>query len=257
MSIRCRQRWLQIDRGNVRNRVYRSYASPAAAIAQAHPGFAASGAQSYKPTAPEPSQTRVGARSPARGKLDVTVKGKMAIFDVNFLNQVYFGLSTTSGYNKVVTNEQHTINANVTTATNIPLVQDFGVIYYATGAAFTKVANVASITANGQYVVNLTSGVYTFNGGDNASVVLLSYTYNVNAGASVVISEQLMGYAPEVQLFLFNNFRNKYLALQLNDVTLGSISIPTKLEDFWIADFDGSANADASGNLGIWMSDLS
>ena|SRR5271157_2909159 len=193
----------------------------------------------------------------ARGKLDVTVKGKMAIFDVNFLNQVYFGLSTTSGYNKVVTNEQHTINANVTTATNIPLVQDFGVIYYATGAAFTKVANVASITANGQYVVNLTSGVYTFNGGDNASVVLLSYTYNVNAGASVVISEQLMGYAPEVQLFLFNNFRNKYLALQLNDVTLGSISIPTKLEDFWIADFDGSANADASGNLGIWMSDLS
>jgi hypothetical protein len=55
---------------------------------------------------------------------------------------------------------------------------------------------------------------------------------------------------------LYNKFRNKYLAIELSDVTLGSISIPTKLEDFWISDFDGSANANASNSLGSLMMDL-
>ena len=56
-------------------------------------------------------------------------------------------------------------------------------------------------------------------------------------------------------MLLYNRFRSKYMALQLNDVTLGSINIPTKLEDFWIADFDGSANADSTNTLGLLMMD--
>ena len=57
-------------------------------------------------------------------------------------------------------------------------------------------------------------------------------------------------------MFLYNRFRNKYFAIQLNDVTLGLIAVPTKLEDFWLADFDGSANADSSNVLGLLMADL-
>jgi len=70
------------------------------------------------------------------------------------------------------------------------------------------------------------------------------------------LANQLMGTAPELKMLLYNRFRNKYLAIELNDVTLGSMNVPTKLEDFWISDFDGSANADASNVLGKLMMDL-
>ena len=114
----------------------------------------------------------------------------------------------------------------------------WGVTYVATGQQLINVPNAALITVVGQYAVNLTSGVYTFNSGDNANVVAVTYTYNVTAGTTITLANQLMGYAPELQMVLWNNFRNKYLAIQLNNVTLGGISIPTKLEDSGIMDID-------------------
>lgn len=190
----------------------------------------------------------------ARGKVDVTIKGKLAVFQPQMLNQLYFAQTATQGYNLIVDSELHTVNANATTATNTPLVQDWGVIYNTTGAPFTLVNTSPTV---GQYTVNLTTGVYGFNSGDNTNVVAVSYTYATNTASqtTIAIANQLMGYAPELTMFLYNKFRNKYLAVQLNDVTLGTVSIPTKLEDFWIADFDGSANADITNTLGLLMMD--
>ena len=121
------------------------------------------------------------------------------------------------------------------------------------GLVFT---NVPSAPVQGQYSLNLTTGVYTFNTADNGTNVNASYTYFVNTGSTITLNNQLMGYAPELTMFLYNRFRNKYFAIQLNDVTLGLIAVPTKLEDFWLADFDGSANADSSNVLGLLMADL-
>lgn len=191
----------------------------------------------------------------ARGKLEVNIKGKLAVFDVRLLNQLYFAQPETTGYNLIVDGEQHTINATTATVTNTPIVEDWGVIYKVTGQNFTYNANTAGLV-QGQYSVNLTTGVYTFNSADNDAVVKISYTYFVNSGVTISLENQLMGYAPELTMFLYNKFRNKYLALELNDVTLGSMSIPTKLEDFWIMDFDGGGNADASNVIGSLMADL-
>lgn len=188
----------------------------------------------------------------ARGKLDCTIKGKLAVFDVAMLNQLYFAQTQTTGYNLVVDNEQHTASAGAVTATNTPLVENWGAQY----TDGQELILVASGPAIGQYAVNLTTGVYTLNTGDNGNVIAVSYTYFVNVGATITLNNQLMGYAPEIKMLLYNKFRNKYLAVELNDVTLGAISIPTKLEDFWIADFDGSANADANNVLGKLMMDL-
>lgn len=196
----------------------------------------------------------------ARGKLDVGIKGKLAVFDPNMLNQLYFAQASTVGYALIVDGESHSINANTKTITvsNIPIDTDWGIQDSVTGQNFIAVPNAASLTATGQYTVNLTTGVYTFfdsNGGVN---VKSSYTYLVNStGVTIPLTNQLMGYAPELEMLLYNKFRNKYFAVQLNDVTLGSLSIPSKLEDFWVSDFDGSANADASNSIGKLMMDLS
>jgi hypothetical protein len=193
----------------------------------------------------------------ARGKLNVTIKWKMAVWDVLALNQLYFAQSASTGITELmVPNESHTVTANVTTATNTPINTDWGVTYSVTGQEFTDVPNVASIMTTAQYAVNLTSGVYTFNSGDNGQVVLINYSYTANTrGTTITLTNQLMGYAPELEMVLWNNFRNKYMAIQLNSVTLGSLSVPTKLEDFWIFDMDGSANVDSTNTLGLLMSD--
>jgi len=197
----------------------------------------------------------------ARGKLECSVKGKVAVYDVAMLNQLYFAQTAVAvGYDKLSDAEPQTISSvsNTATVLHTPLVDDWGVQDAATAQAFTSMPNTAAVVATGQYFANLTSGVYTFSGADGAvsRKVLISYSYNQNAtGTTITLSNQLMGYAPEIKMFLYNNFRNKYLAMALNDVTLGSISFPSKLEDFWVADFEGNANADASNTLGKLYAD--
>jgi hypothetical protein len=185
----------------------------------------------------------------ARGKIDVTIKGKLALFDINMLNQLFFAMpaaQVAQGYNLLVDSELHT-NVSTVATTNTPVVEDWGVIDATTGADYTRNTN-ATIGVQ-QYSVVLSTGTYTFN--TNVSVkISYSYFNNVTTGTTVTLTNQLMGYAPELRMLLYNKFRTKYFAVELNDVTLGNISVPTKLEDFWIADFDGSANADASNTIG-------
>lgn len=193
----------------------------------------------------------------ARGKVNVNLKAKLAVFDILLLNQIYFAQSSATGIDLMVQNEEHTVsNTNTATVTNTPINTDWGVSYASTGQEFQYVPNAAALSTTGLYTVNLTSGVYTFNSGDQSASVYINYNYNVNnRGTTVTLANQLMGYAPELEIFLWNDFRSKYMAIQLNQVTLGGISVPTKLEDFWIFDIDGAANVDASNTLGYLMAD--
>lgn len=189
----------------------------------------------------------------ARGKVEIDIKGKFAVFDPTLLNQLFFAQAATTGIVLVADQESHAIAATVTATQSVNYVSpggDMGVQNGTTGATMIKVP---SSPAVGQYSVVESTGVYTFNAADVTSAfpVLLSYLYTASTrGTTITLAQQNMGYAPEVQMFLYNNFRNKYLACQLNDVTLGEISLPSKLEDFWISDFTGNANADASNTVG-------
>lgn len=196
----------------------------------------------------------------ARGKLDTTIKGKFVEYDPAMLNQLYFAQTEAAGYTLIVDGEAHTVNnvSNTATVTNTPVIDDWGVVDALTGQSFICMPNAAAVTVAGEYYPNVTTGVYTFSGADGAAAraVKISYSYTVSStGATITLTNQLMGYAPELKMLLYSKFRNKYLAVQFNDVTLGSISIPTKLEDFWVSDFDGSANVDASNVLGQLMMD--
>lgn len=195
----------------------------------------------------------------ARGKIDVSCKGKFATLDPNALNQLYFGQAQVAGMTILAVDEADTVGstgsppvANQVTVAHT-LVTDFGVIDSLTGEQFIKVTGAP---ASGQY--SLSGSTYTFNATDNGSAVKISYTYVDGArGSTITLANQLMGYAPEFRAFLFNNFRSKLFGVELYSCTMGSLSIPTKQEDFWISDINFDAGVDASDVLGKIYADLS
>jgi hypothetical protein len=201
----------------------------------------------------------------ARGKIDVTGKGKFATLDPTLLNQIYFGQTSSTGVLRVVDLESHTPAAsvapgNTTAAVAGTLVVDYGVINKDTGLNMVKIASGSPTVGQYKFTPAVTGGsattaAWVFNASETASAVLLSYTYQDTTGVTIALNNQLMGYAPEMQMLLYNNFRNKYFALQLNSCILGMVGIPTKQEDFWIQDFDLDASTDVTDTLGAIYAD--
>lgn len=195
----------------------------------------------------------------ARGKVEIDIKGKFAAFDPIALNQLFFAQAQTAGIVLIADQENHAIGATVTSTNSAQYLNpggDFGVTNGTTGATMVKVASAPAV---GQYSVVEATGIYTFNAADVTSAfpVLLSYLYTATTrGVTTTINQQLMGYAPEVQMYMYNNFRTKWLACNLTDVTIGEISLPSKLEDFWMSDISGSANANAAGVVGQIYADV-
>jgi|SRR6185437_8065669 len=193
----------------------------------------------------------------ARGKIDVTAKGKFATLDPNLLNQLYFGQSQAAGMTIMASDETATlVGTSVTVANAATAVTDFGVINADTGQQLTRVTGTP---ATGEYsIADPFTGVYTFASADSGMNVFISYTYtDASRGTTITLTNQLMGYAPEFRSFLFNQFRGRIMGLELFSCTMGSITIPTKQEDFWISDINFDAGVDASDTLGKIYADLS
>ena len=193
----------------------------------------------------------------ARGKVDVSGKGKIASLDPMFFSQLYFGQPTAAGVQRPQYNEAWTATATVTPG-HTP-VTDLGVIVtggtgFSAGIQMTAVT--AAPTVSGTY--QFTGGTYKFLAADVTAglTVAISYVWNdATHGYTLSIANQLMGFAPQFQALLYNNFKNQLFAAQLNACVLGTVQIPTKQEDFWISDFDFEASADFSGNIGAIYAD--
>lgn len=199
----------------------------------------------------------------ARGKIDVTGKAKIACLNSFDINQIYFGQTATTGGNRPY-DEVHTIAATVTPTqdSGLKVTSDQGVIDMSTGL---NMESVASAPAAGQYVFTPavtggtpTAATYGFNATDVTAGFQVKISFlstSTTAGKTITISNQLMGYAPINKLVLWNEFRGALDLIQLNAVTLGMVSKPTKQEDFWVSDIDFSANADVNDVLGLWYTD--
>lgn len=187
----------------------------------------------------------------ARGKIDVSCKAKIASYDPNMINQLYFGQAQASGVTTMAVDEAGTIPTTpfqITVANAAHFVTDYGVVNKATGGQLIKVA---SGPTTGQYSVDSATGVYTFAAADTGNAVKISYSYtDSTSGTTITLSNQLMGYAPEFRAFLFSNFRAKRLGIELYSCTLGQLTVPTKQEDFWMADLTFDASTDATDTLG-------
>jgi hypothetical protein len=187
-----------------------------------------------------------------RGTAKVSGKAKWAQFNAQAFNDVFFGLSTpATGEYKTAVAEAQTVTANAITVTHNGAnvySQDMGVVYSANGTALQRVT---SAVAAGQYTCNETTGVYGFASGDNSVAMLVSYVWkDAGNGKLITMTNQLLGQSPQFITVLTNTFQSKQLTLVLNACMSSKLTFPTKLEDFWIPEFDFEAFVDASNVLG-------
>lgn len=186
-----------------------------------------------------------------RGTGKIQGKAKFAQINGITFNTLFFGQPQAAGQLSTSVSEAQAVPAaspfTLNAANAATFASDLGVIYAATGLPLTKVA---SAPTQGQYAVS-SAGVYTFGSGDSGAAILLSYTYSAaSVGNTATISNQLLGSAPTFQANFFETFQGKQVTLQLNQCVAQKLSLATKLDDFTIPEFDFSAFADASGNLG-------
>ena len=188
-----------------------------------------------------------------RGTAKITGKAKFAQFNAQAFNDLFFGNSVNPSNSSIraVTAEAATITANIVTVAHNGagnFVADYGVVKVSDGTVYTRVA--ANATGQ-QYSCNETTGVYTFNSSQNGTAVAVSYTYNdTQNGKSIIITNQLLGVAPQFIAAFTNTFNGKQETLILNACMSSKLTLATKLEDWQMPEFDFEAFADASNVVG-------
>ncbi len=188
----------------------------------------------------------------ARGTAKFAGKAKMAQISGIAFNNLFFGQTMTTGQLATAFGEAQSVPAStpftVTVANSATWVDDYGVIYSATGLPLTRVA---SAPALGQYSV--AAGVYTFNSSDAGKAVLISYTYTVaGTGEQFTVTNQLLGTTPTFQCQLFTTFQGKPVNLKLFNCVSTKLAFQTKLEDFTIPELDFEIFGNAAQQVLNW-----
>jgi hypothetical protein len=195
----------------------------------------------------------------ARGQGKIAGKAKFARIFGAIFGDLFFGQTPATGQLTVSENEAATVPAStpytVTVANAANYVDDLGV-FYATGAsAGNRFTRVTTPSAAGQYSVNLATGIYTFAAADAGATLLVSYLYTISsAGKKLVLTNQFMGSTPTFKATFYTTKTTQStpagLTLVLNACTASKLSLPTKIDDYEIQEFDFSAFADPTGTIG-------
>ncbi|MBV9861887.1 MAG: hypothetical protein JO267_07040 [Alphaproteobacteria bacterium] len=191
----------------------------------------------------------------ARGQGKITGKAKFARIFGALYGDLFFGQTPATGQLTVAENEAAVVPASTPFAATVAnagsFVDDLGVYYAGSGNRFTRVTTPA---AAGQYAVNLATGAYAFAAADAGAALLISYVYSVTTGKKLIITNQLMGYTPVFRASFYTvkatQSVSAALSLVLNACTATKLSLPTKIDDYEIQEFDFSAFADATGTIG-------
>ena len=187
----------------------------------------------------------------ARGKTKIMGKAKLATIQASMYNDLFFGVAKTTAQQLYAYNETGTIPASVaytvTAANGATFSLDLGVYYANTGLPFTRVV---SAPAAGQYSVNSTTGVYTFAVADASAPILLNYNYAAATGGNTIVGNNLyMGTTPKFQAVFQSIYEGHTINLTLFSCVSSKLTIPTKNDDYTIAELDFSAFANAGGQV--------
>ena len=195
----------------------------------------------------------------ARGQGKIAGKAKFARIFGAIYGDLFFGQTPATGQLTVSENEAGTVpsvSAYTVTVANAATYSDDLGVFYASGAnagnRFTRVTTPASA---GQYSVNTATGIYTFAAADANAALLISYLYTISAsGKKLVLTNQFMGYTPTFKATFYTTKTTQSVAagltMVLNACTASKLSLPTKIDDYEIQEFDFSAFADATGTIG-------
>lgn len=187
----------------------------------------------------------------ARGKTKIEGKIGSGNVDVEQFNSFFFGQTVSTGEVKQVNNEAASVPGTpftVTVSNAANFRQDLGVYFASTGAPLKQVP---SAPAAGQYSVNSTTGVYTFNATDTLKDVLISYLYASSAtGQTLEIGNPLMGFTPKFQLIASQLHNGKTFTVVLYQVVVDKLSLPLKMDDYTITEMGFQAQANPAGIVG-------
>ncbi|MDB5358849.1 MAG: hypothetical protein JWO51_146 [Rhodospirillales bacterium] len=185
----------------------------------------------------------------APGKTKIEVKAKFAGLKGNLFNHLYFGATSAKTQIVYTDNEPGVIPSAtayiVTVSKSATFIADCGVFYALTGQPLTLVASAPTV---GQYMV--AAGVYTFAVADASAAVYISYTAGSTAGIMIPLTNVRMGTGPSFQLVLDQPFDGRAQTLILNNCQTSKFSLPSKQDDWTIAEMDIMCSADISGNIG-------
>jgi hypothetical protein len=194
----------------------------------------------------------------ARGQGKITGKAKFARIFGAIYGDLFFGQIPASGQLTVSENEAAIVPAtgpySVTVANAANYGDDLGVFYASGSNAGNRFTRVTTPSAAGEYSVNLSTGIYTFAAADASAALLVSYLYNGNSGKKLALTNQLMGVTPTFKATFYTTKTTQGipagLALVLNACTATKLSLPTRIDDYEIQEFDFAAFADATGAIG-------
>lgn len=187
-----------------------------------------------------------------RGTMKITGKSTVAQINARLYTDLFFGESAPqSGQLTIADSEAGTVPASstytITVSNAMTFVDDLGVFYATTGVQFTRVASSPTI---GQYAVNTSTGVYTFAAADASVSVKISYSYTTTGGYTVNLTNQLIGTTPTFGIYLYETFQTKPMVVKFNRCISSKLTMPFKLEDFTLQDFEFSIMTDDSNNVG-------
>ncbi len=194
----------------------------------------------------------------ARGKGKITWKAKVARIFAALYADIFFGAAITTGEDNVSENETYTLATSTGSVSTLSVahastfVADLGVFYLAPGQdrfAYTTSAP----TAAGQYTTGV-NGEYTFYTGDVGAAVAISYVYTDTTGKTITITNNFMGYTPTF-VGTFYQSRNTQgstgqLTLRFNECVSSHLTIPSRIDDYAIQDFDFQAFAGGNNVVG-------
>ena len=194
------------------------------------------------------------AEAVARGKAKIDIKLKFARWNGALLNSIYFGQTMSSS---IIGNVYDTTGAAIPSTPfqitpTVPVsgtwARDLGV----RNASGNPMTRVASAPTTGQYSV--AAGVYTFATADTGLTVFISYAYTATStvAKTSIVSNLAMGAAPTFRCDLTNGFNGNALAISLYSCVATKLSMATKIDDFNIAEIDGSAFANSAGQVLQW-----
>lgn len=195
----------------------------------------------------------------ARGKGKITGKAKLARIFSAIYGDLFFGSTPTTGMVTVNENEAQTVPAtstyNITVTNAANYLDDLGVFYAGGSSPGKRFMRVSSVTAVGQYSVNLSTGVYTFYLGDASANVLISYIWTSAAtGKEIQITNQIMGYTPVFKGTFYTQKNTQgisgSMALILNACSSTRLAFPTTLDNYNIQELDFSAYDPGTGIIG-------
>ena len=195
------------------------------------------------------------AEAVARTGGKISCKAKNAKIQIDVYAKLFFNLTPASGELLAAIEEAHDIPATpgpytVTATHGADYDTDLGVLFEYATDDWRPMTRVTAGPTTGQYSVNTTTGVYTFAAADQGKSVKLSYLYTGASGETLTITNDLMDLVPTFKVVMSTKFQNKTVTWILNACSSSKLSFPMKSEDWMIPEFDFSAQADASGNIG-------